>query len=271
MKLKYLLLRTIRHFLPETITRFLLRYEILITPGLETTDPDLAVAQHHERLSAAKISIIGKRILVFGYGGSFGTACELLKSGASHIILVDLFAPVNNSRNRKFYNKFGEYLILNNNKVIPNSKYITLLQGDIIDLAKNIEVDIALSNSVYEHLDDIDAITKALAVCTVSGGSQLHFIDLKDHFPNDPFRMLTFSEKTWKNWLNPTSHHNRHRLWDYQNTFTKYFKDVDIKVLEREIEPLEKLRDQIKPEFLSGDIEQDSVTLISVLVSNPTQ
>ncbi|MBT3240069.1 MAG: hypothetical protein HON98_05080 [Chloroflexi bacterium] len=269
MKVIYLLLRIIRRLLPEKITRFLLRHEIFIAPGLETTDPDQAVDAYINRLKEANISIVGKRILVFGYGGSFGSACELLAAGASHVTLTDLFAPINNSRNRKVQKKFSNYLSLNEKAVVPKPEFITLIHGDIVDRAKDIVVDIVFSNSVYEHLDGIDKITKALASCTAKDGSQVHFIDLRDHVFNDPFRMLTFSKETWLKWLNPTSHHNRHRLWDYQKAFENNYKNVDIKVLEREIEPLEKLREQIKPEFLSGDIEKDSVTLISVLVSNP--
>jgi hypothetical protein len=81
--------------------------------------------------------------------------------------------------------------------------------------------------------------------------------------------MLTFSEKVWRTWLNPTSNLNRYRIWDYQRVFEAHYGEVDIQVTGRDEESLKKELDQIRPEFLSGEMDQDSVTMISVLVSKP--
>ena len=159
-----------------------------------------------------------------------------------------------------------------NDAVKPRSEFITLLHGDIREesIQKQIaEVDYVLSTSVYEHLDDVDGITRALAKLTAPNGIHLHFVDLRDHFFKYPFEMLTFSESTWKNFLNPTSNLNRFRLTNYREVFDAYFQKVNITVLERLEDEFRTARSRIRPEFLTGDEAVDSVALIQVLAEVP--
>jgi hypothetical protein len=94
-------------------------------------------------------------------------------------------------------------------------------------------------------------------------------VDLRDHFFKYPFEMLRFSENTWRRWLNPSSNHNRYRLWDYRRVFESCFGQVEIEVLDREEEAFRKLKPHIRPEFVSGKPEEDAVTLIRVIASKP--
>ncbi len=81
--------------------------------------------------------------------------------------------------------------------------------------------------------------------------------------------MLCYSERTWRAWLNPTSNHNRYRLRDYRRVFEQYFAAVEIDVRERDEAAFEAARGRIRPEFLSGNAREDSVTLIVVRASQP--
>jgi len=126
-------------------------------------------------------------------------------------------------------------------------------------------VDILLSSSVYEHLDDVEGITKSLAGLIKADGIQLHYIDLRDHYFKYPFEMLCYTEKIWHSWLNPSSNHNRYRIWDYRRVFNDNFGKVEIIIEERDKENFKKARPRIRPKFLSGDIEEDSVTKIKVI------
>jgi len=130
-------------------------------------------------------------------------------------------------------------------------------------------VDYALSTSVYEHLDDVDGITRALAKLTASQGAHLHFVDLRDHYFKLPFAMLAYSERFWKGFLNPTSNLNRFRLTNYRDVFDAYFQKVNITVLERLEDKFRVARSRIRPEFLTGDEAVDSVTLIHVFAEFP--
>ena len=122
---------------------------------------------------------------------------------------------------------------------------------------------------MYEHLDDVEGITHALAGLTKPDGIQIHFVDLHDHFFKYPFEMLRFSESQWRGWLNPSSNHNRYRLWDYRRAFEACFGQVEIEILGSEPEAFQKVQPYIRPEFVSGDLNVDAVTLIQVIASKP--
>lgn len=272
MNIKYLVLRFVRHFMPEAVARFLLKHRWIIRPGLESSDPTAAVEQYIKTLSNYEKSIIGKRVLVFGYGGRFAVGVELLRQGASHVVLCDHFVLTDKERNLELLSDYADYLIAENDDVKPRSEFITLLHGDIRDdlIQKQIsEVDYVLSTSVYEHLDDVNGITRALANLTAPDGIQLHFVDLRDHYFKYPFAMFAFSDYIWNNFLNPTSNLNRFRLADYREVFDSYFEKNMIVTLARDISEFNKASSRIRPEFLTGDSSVDSVTLIYVLAESP--
>lgn len=272
MNLRYLTLRLIRHFMPENLARFLLKRRWIIKPGLESSDPSAAVEQYIKTLSANGASIEGKRVLVFGYGGRFAVGVDLLKRGAAHVVLCDHFVLLDTERNRELLPAYEQYLKLEQDEVQPRGEYITLLHGDIREesIQKQIsQVDVVLSTSVFEHLDDVPGITKALAKLTAPNGIHLHFVDLRDHFFKYPFEMLKFSEGVWKNFLNPTSNLNRYRLKDYQRVFEANFVHVEYKVLQKLVDEFRKAKDAIRAEFKTGDEVVDSVALIHVVAREP--
>ncbi|MBL8080128.1 MAG: hypothetical protein JNM55_19320 [Anaerolineales bacterium] len=274
MNFRYLLLRLIRHFMPEDVARFLLKMRWIIRPGLESSAPLAAVDQYIKVLAKYGKTIKGKRILVFGYGGRFSVAVELLKQGAAHIVLCDHFVLIDKKRNLELFPTYSDYLLLEEGEVKPKPEFITLLHGDIRTAeiqARILEIECVLSTSVFEHLDDVDGITFSLAKITMPSGFQLHFIDLRDHYFKFPFEMLTFSEKVWRNFLNPTSNLNRYRLPSYENIFKKYFENIYIDVLARQDNEFNKMRHRIRPEFLTNDLSVDSVTLIDVYAELPVQ
>jgi hypothetical protein len=264
----YLVLRLIRHFLPESLTRFLLRRNLIIHPGRDTANPEQSAETYGALLQTHHRTLAGQRVLVFGYGGRFAIAAELLKRGATHVTLVDKFAPPNETANATLVADFPDYFLRTQDGVRPNTQFITLFQADIRELTASIApVDVVVSTSVYEHLPagEIDSITAALAKLTRSGGIGIHFIDLRDHYFKYPFEMLTFSENIWQRWLNPTSNLNRWRCGDYARVFEKYFSQVALEVLERDPVNFLKTRARILPEFLTDDPASDAVTLIKVV------
>jgi hypothetical protein len=270
MNLHYLLPRLARHFLPEWLARFLLRRGWIIRPGLETREPERAVERYIQVLAARGVSPAGKRIMVFGYGGRFAVGVELLRRGAAHVVLCDPFASPDHHHNRDLLPAAATFLLERQGQVLPRSEFITLIQDDIRAAAgKHLfpPVDLVLSASVFEHLPggEMDSITAALAALTLPGGLHLHFVDLRDHFFKYPLEMLTFSERTWRSWLNPTSNLNRCRLGDYRGVFERNFRQVEIIILERDEAAFTRIRHRVRPEFVTGDDKIDSVTQIQVL------
>lgn len=272
LNLPYLLPRLVRHFLPEKIVRTLLLRSWIIRPGVETSNPSAAVKRYADVLSARGLSFHSKRILVLGYGGRFDTGFSLLKEGASHIILCDKYAPPDEAHNLRLFGAEQRYFFVEKRGIRPRKEWISLLETDIRDAQARGEiepVDIILSSSVYEHLEDVEGITHALAHLTKPDGIQIHYVDLRDHFFKYPFEMLRFSEVTWRRWLNPSSHHNRYRLWDYRKAFEACFGKVEVEILSREEENFRKIQPHLRPEFVSGHMEEDAATTILIVVSEP--
>lgn len=272
MNLKYLALRLARHFMPEGLARFLLKRRWIIKPGLESEDPSAAAERYARTLAARGASLQDKRVLVFGYGGRFAIGVELLERGAAHVTLCDHFVLLDDARNRELLRAYDRYLTADRERVRPRSEYITLLHGDIraeIVQRQIPEADLILSTSVYEHLQDVDGVTRALAQLTAPGGAHLHFVDLRDHYFQYPFEMLAYSERVWRAFLNPTSHLNRFRLNDYRRAFEANFSVVEFEVLERLTEEFRAARGRIRAEFLTGDEDTDAAAQISVFAAQP--
>jgi len=272
LNLPYLIPRVARHFLPEKLVRTLLLRSIIIRPGTETSNPVQAVNRYVDVLSECGFSLQNKRVLVFGYGGRFDIGFGLLKEGASHVILCDKYAPPDEAHNRRMFAAESKYFLSERQGLRPRAEWITLLESDIreVQAGADIEpVDIVVSSSVYEHLDDVEGITRALAGLTKPDGIQIHFVDLRDHFFKYPFEMLRFSEPTWRKWLNPSTNHNRYRLWNYRGVFEACFSQVEIRILSREEEAFRRLMPQIRPEFISGNSEEDAAATIRVIARGP--
>ena len=259
--------------MPEKLVRALLLRNIIIRPGLETTNPFTAVQRYEDILRERKLSFKGKRVLVFGYGGRFDIGFGLLKEGAEYVILCDKFAPPDEPHNRQMFGAEPEYFFADSNGLRPRPERMRLLEADIRELRAKGEippVDFVLSSSVYEHLDDVEGLTRALAALTKPDGLHMHFVDLRDHFFRYPFEMLSFTENTWRTWLNPSSNHNRYRLWNYRRAFEECFANVEIEILTSEPEAFHKLRPNIKPEFISGNEIEDVAATIRVIATKPT-
>jgi SAM-dependent methyltransferase len=188
------------------------------------------------------------------------------------VVLSEKFAPPDDAHNAALLAKYPGYLVQEDGKARPRSERITLLQADIRQVAPSADMprfDFVFTSSVYEHLDDVDGITCSLAALTQPDGLHVHYVDLRDHFFKYPFEMLTFSEKAWRGWLNPTSNHNRFRLRDYRRVFEEYFEEVAIDVLERNEAAFERVQQRVRPEFRTGSLQDDSVTLILLSASRP--
>lgn len=272
MNPRYVAGRIARHFMPEWMVRFLLRRSIIIRAGLETSDPDAAVRRYDEALTLLGKSLAGATVLVFGYGGRFDVAIGLLQKGASHVVLCDRYAPPDDAHNRSLLARFSTYLEQSDGQVRPRSEWISLFQGDIIS-AGTVDTlpacDVVVSNSVLEHVEDVGAVLTALSRFTKRDGLHIHYIDLRDHFFRYPFEMLHYSERVWRQWLNPSSNLNRLRVWEYQDAFEKVFEEVAIAVIQRDDLAFARAQHRIRPEFQAREPNENAVTLIKAVAHRP--
>jgi len=83
--------------------------------------------------------------------------------------------------------------------------------------------------------------------------------------------MLHYSDNVWRRWLNPSSNHNRLRLWDYRRVFEGAFRQVEIHILGRDEAAFGRARKRLRAEFVSGNLQEDAATLISIVAVQPRQ
>ena len=269
MNSAYLALRVFRRLLPAQLTRWMLDIGFVLKPGLETREPEQAAARYVAALHNEGLEVNGRDVLVFGYGGGFGVGVQLLRAGAASVTLCDRFARPSQRRNARWVSAAPEYFSPARGVGRPDGQRLRLLHGDIRRKAEGCEpaFDVVLSSSVFEHLDDVEGISAALASLTRPGGIHLHYVDVRDHFFRLPFEMLTFSETAWRRFLNPGSNLNRLRPWQYQAIFQRWFRQVRLQVVQPELEAFRHARRRIRPEFLSGDDAQDSAGVILITAS----
>jgi 2-polyprenyl-3-methyl-5-hydroxy-6-metoxy-1,4-benzoquinol methylase len=65
------------------------------------------------------------------------------------------------------------------------------------------QYDFILSNSVLEHVKDIEKFFQDMKNALKADGKMVHFVDYRDHFFKYPYFFLMFSKKTWDRFLNP--------------------------------------------------------------------
>ena len=75
--------------MPEKLADWMKKRKLIIKAGIETSDPQAAAIRYRDYFSKEGISIKGKTVMIFGYGGNITTACELLKMGATRIVLCE--------------------------------------------------------------------------------------------------------------------------------------------------------------------------------------
>lgn len=243
----YLLLRLVRKLLPRGLYDWLIRRGIFLRPGEGIGDAAACVEAYAEWLRSQGMSFAGKAVLEVGYGGSFGTAEGFLLRGARVVYLYDPFV-------------FHQH---------PKTDRITILEDlSRASAAMAGAIDIILSNAVLEHVRDVEQLAHALARLLSPAGISIHIIDLRDHAFHYPFHMLFFSERAWRV-LDPPTHLNRLRVWQYEEIFRRYFDEVSIFVLERKLPLFLRFEDRIQPEFLSGDPEVDAMTSIVLVTKKP--
>lgn len=100
-------------------------------------------------------------------------------------------------------------------------------------------VDIVLSNSVLEHVTDMDELLAAVIPKLRPSGLMVHAVDYRDHFFKYPYHFLLFGDAAWDRWLNPGDL-PRWRLGDHLKAFRAH--GLSSEVLGRESDPVEFAR-----------------------------
>lgn len=156
---------------------------------------ELSIAESYiNTLPEGRASLQGKSVLELGPGLSFGTILILRAFGARSAHVSDRFlAPFHADYHPKVYRLLAEMV----REKYPDVDSSILLQaaekGHVPEIVETCDkpleelsnvfqnIDITVSNAVFEHLYDQFQAIKVLHAITAEGGIGLHQVDFRDH------------------------------------------------------------------------------------------
>ncbi len=265
-RLHYWTMRLVRRSIPQRMVEWMLDRGVLMQPGLDTRAPEESVAQLAKTCERLGRELRDRTVCVVGYGGSFGIGVALLDAGVRHVILQDPYAPRRHARIRSLdERRWKQYFCERDGAWEPNPRYLTVVREHLDVYAANhpCSVDVTLSSSVLEHVEHVDRLIEACGLLTRPGGLGVHAVDLRDHYFRYPFEMLCYDEATWRGWLD-SSHLNRWRLPDYERVFARHFAEYRLTVTQALSQEFQRTKHRIRPEFLTGNDEIDSVGTVRI-------
>lgn len=109
-------------------------------------------------------------------------------------------------------------------------------------------IDCILSNSVLEHVTDMDALAAEMRRVLRPNGCMLHIVDYRDHFFAYPYHHLLWSDSVWSRFLNPGDL-PRWRIGDHLDAFARHGFSTEV-LLARPVDAeFERIEKRIHPRF----------------------
>lgn len=252
--IEYFILRIIRKYLfSENI---LCKYGNFI-PYYRTTSgqfsPTPVVEKYLKFTSMQKLSVADKNILEVGVGVTNCTCYGLAINGANFCYAYEPYVKYNKKLENKLFLKHAEYINVLNK--------VTRIK-DLCKVNPN-TIDVIFSNSVLEHVADMDKLCSQLKRIMKNNAWMIHFVDYRDHFFKYQFHFYKYNRKFWEA-LNPGL--SRLRINDHLKIFKKYgfeTKIVDKEIAMKEFEKF-KNENKIAKEF-SNYNDIDLATISSVI------
>ena len=241
--IEYIVLRLLRRFV--FTSGFLIKYGAFIPyyrVNLNQFNPSSIVGDYKKYLEAANIDPMKvSSILEIGVGATNSCGYEMAFQGFAQGGKITMFEP------------YTDYDRVLDNKIFCNLGYAGEIRDSIhrVRNLSNIEansVDLVLSNSVLEHVDDFLGLMTQLKSVLKPGASMLHIVDYRDHFFKYPYHFLQFSKRVWDRYLNPGDL-PRWRLSDHLEILSE--ANLLVEVLSSEVDELalSKIKSYIHPMF----------------------
>ncbi len=245
----------------------------------------------YEKALQYGVDIKNSEILEIGAGKPLGTGIFWNFAGAKKYTSIDKFVQVNLSdlwlqrfetmlSMNLFYPdnfRIDSLVKKNGNQYVLNEEKIRLIQGSLEEypLEKN-SFDFIYSNTVMEHMINIEVILRKLHDVLKDDGVVYHVIDLREHHTilrtvpdkNTSIEYLKYSKEEWERMYPPGSEFyiNRFRASDFQG----YFKDSGFKIVDfittRKMEVDETIYPQIHSEFHKYSIDDLKTTGIHMVL-----
>jgi SAM-dependent methyltransferase len=182
--------------------------------------PDDYFRQWLAQVERNSLTLEDRHVVEIGSGRYARMALRMLKHGARRVTLIDYYAlPLDHPDQSELLQGDCRALGLDWDDVLTRVRTIStdimaLEPGDLGEPA-----DLVVSSAVLEHVRDPKGILARCHSWLRPGGATLHMVDLRDHnfHFRYPFEMLTFSDQTWRQWLDLDGgfHVNRWRAHEH--------------------------------------------------------
>ncbi len=259
--LPYLVPRVIRRkCLPTAVPPALSQW----LPGFRSnagTQSCARVVNLYDQYLAPKFGAVWPRdrcVLEVGIGATNSSAYEVAARGAKSAIAFEPFVPLDPALDATLLAECAQRHQLPATTITAQVERHTSL-APVADAS----IDLVLSNSVLEHVADMDALTRELRRVLAPGGAMLHLVDYRDHFFRYPYHHLLWSDATWNRWLNPGDL-PRWRIRDHVECFERHGFLVETLRATSLVAEFEKVRRRIHPRFARHD-ETSLATAFGVL------
>ena len=266
--LRYWLMRSLRRHTPQWAVDGMLSRGFYLKPGRDTSAPQESVAAYVESLGRYGQSLAGQTVCVVGAGGGWAIGVHLLEAGAERVILQDPYAPerVWHTHRGLSAELLEKHMESTGGRWRPRRDNLQLVRAPLEEYAAAdpASVDAICSNSVLEHVTDVENLVAAMALLLKPHGLTTHFVDLRDHCFRYPFEMLCYSRATWEGWLNASNTLNRLRRGDYESIFRRHFAHVEITTISSLPREFALAKPRIRSEFLTGDDTYDATAIIRI-------
>lgn len=100
------------------------------------------------------------------------------------------------------------------------------------------------------------------------GGHMIHRVDYRDHFFKYPYMFLTFSQDTWRRYLNPGDL-PRWRVSDHVRAFEAAGGQVRVLLTQQNDDAYGRVADRIHAEFKTRDLDDLKTCSADLLVRRP--
>ena len=273
MNWEYVLIGLVRRYVPKRIL-----FAVMERRGdssMGENSPEECLIKWTEQLNKRGLSFAGKRVLEIGSGRYARFALQMLAAGAEHVTLIDLYAlPLTEPAHRSVLIQDCLSLGLSYNDALARIHTVT---DDITRLpppTPGDQVDLAISHSVLEHVENPLEVLASCFNWLKPGGITHHIIDLRDHNLQFryPFEMLTFSDEVWSRWLDLSGgfHLNRWRVPDYlRAAHESRFINVDYEILQKDETALKLVLHRLNYRFRSVSAEMLAIVSLSLHGQKP--
>lgn len=127
-------------------------------------------------------------------------------------------------------------------------------------------VDIVLSNAVFEHLSEPEAVLQEMYRVMKPNGIMFHRVNLQDHFPKASYQFLFYSKRFWNRWLTRENrtYLNRLRAHEFTRLLDLAGFDSGITIIDSGRKQLKRIRPYLDEHFAQMSDEQLEPLLIDI-------